>query len=103
MSTIDTHPILGQLSEADRRLSSVAALQAALAERRRIMARDGRATTLVAGLIGISGLFFMQPLAFYLILALLVIGLPLIWRHLMKEAREFAMTDEEIQAVLEQR
>jgi hypothetical protein len=29
-----------------------------------------------------------------------VIGLPLVWRHLLKEAREFVMTDEEIGEVL---
>jgi len=101
MQTIDKHPILGQLNEKERRSRDIAELQAALAERRRIMARDGKATTVVAGLIGISGLFFMQPLSFYLVLSLLVIGLPLVWRHLSKEARDFKMSDAEIQAVLD--
>jgi len=101
MNTIDTHPILGQLNESDRRLTEVDKLQDALHERRRILTRDGRATTIVAGLVGISGLFFMKPLSFYLILGLLLVGLPLVWRHLAKEAREFSMTDEEIQATLD--
>ena len=100
MRQLDNHPILGQLNERERQLRDVTALQAALEERRRIMRRDGRATVAVSGFVGISGLFFMQPLPFYLVLALLVIGLPLVWRHLMKEAREFAMHDADIQAVL---
>jgi len=101
MSKIDSHPILGLLNETQRRLTDVTHLQAALAERRRVMDRDGKVTTVVAGFIGISGLFFMNPLPFYLVLGLLVIGLPLVWRHLIKEAREFSMTDVEIQAVLD--
>jgi len=101
MKAIDTHPILGQLKEADRRLNDVSRLQEALEERRHIMERDGKLTTVAAGLVGISGLFFMKPFSFYLILGLLVVGLPLIWRHLTKEAREFRMSDEEIQAVLD--
>jgi len=100
MNTIDSHPILGQLNESQRRLKDIGQLQKALAERRRVMERDGKVTTVVSGIIGISGLFFMQPLPFYLVLGLLVIGLPLIWRHLVKEAREFVMTDEEIEEVL---
>ena len=100
MSAIDKHPILGQLKEKDRRLKDVNKLQEALAERRRVMERDGKVTTVVAGFVGISGLFFMKPLSFYIILGLLVLGLPLVWRHLIKEAREFKMSDEEIQAVL---
>jgi len=101
MSKIDSHPILGLLNETQRRLTDVTQLQAALAERRRVMDRDGKVTTLVAGFIGISGLFFMNPLPFYLVLGLLVLGLPLVWRHLVKEAREFSMSDEDIQAVLD--
>jgi hypothetical protein len=101
MTKIDNHPVLGQLNESDRRLTEVDKLQAALNERRRILARDGRATTIVAGIVGISGLFFMKPLSFYLILGLLLLGLPLVWRHLAKEAREFSMTDEEIQSILD--
>lgn len=100
MSTIDIHPILGQLNETERRLNDVTKLQNALSERRRIMDRDGKMTTVVAGIVGISGLFFMNPLPFYLVLGLLVLGLPLVWRHLVKEAREFTMTDEEIKTVL---
>ncbi|MCF7823913.1 MAG: hypothetical protein K9N35_07035 [Candidatus Marinimicrobia bacterium] len=100
MSAIDTHPILGQLNETDRRLKDVSKIQAAIAERRRILDRDGKLTTIAAGFVGISGLFFMQPLSFYLVLGLLALGLPLVWRHLVKEAREFTMTDEEIQAIL---
>lgn len=96
MTPIDQHPLLGQLSERDRQLSSVEDLQKALAERRRVMERDGKLTTVVSGLIGISALFFMKPLPFYIILGLLVFGLPLVWRHLVKEAREFSMTDQEI-------
>ncbi len=103
MSGIDNHPILGQLNETQRRLTDVNKLQEALTERRRVMDRDGKITTVVAGVIGISGLFFMQPLAFYLVLVLLVLGLPLVWRHLGKEAREFTMTDEEIREILEVR
>jgi len=101
MSHIDSHPILGQLNETQRRARSVPELQDALAERRRVMARDGKVTTVVAGFIGISGLFFMNPLPFYLILGLLVVGLPLVWRHLLQEAREFAMSDAEIQEILD--
>ena len=100
MTTIDEHPILGQLNETQRRLTDVAQIQEAVAERRRVMERDGKYTTVVAGLIGITGLFFMNPLPFYLVLGLLVIGLPLVWRHLLKEAREFVMTDEEIGELL---
>lgn len=100
MSKIDQHPILGQLNETERRLNDIALLQDALKERRRVMARDGKVTTVVAGVIGISGLFFMKPLPFYLVLGLLVLGLPLVWRHLVKEARDFTMTDDEIQEVL---
>lgn len=100
MSAIDEHPILGQLNEADRRLKDVALIQAAIAERRHVMDRDGKLTTIAAGFVGISGLFFLKPLSFYLVLGLLVIGLPLVWRHLIKEARDFTMNDEEIQAVL---
>lgn len=102
MSVIDQHPILGQLAEADRRDTTLASLQQALAERRCIMERDGKLTTIAAGFICISGLFFMQTLPFFLVLALLVIGLPLVWRHLIKEAREFSMTDVEIEDVLRQ-
>ncbi|MCF7807079.1 MAG: hypothetical protein K9M49_00510 [Candidatus Marinimicrobia bacterium] len=101
MSTIDTHPILGQLKESDRRTKNVDQLQAAIAERRRILDRDGKVTTVISGLIGISALFFMKPLSFYIILTLLILGLPAVWRHLVKEAREFAMTDEEIQSILD--
>jgi len=100
MSKIDEHPILGQLKASDRQLQDVQALQDAISERRRTLERDGKVTTVVAGLIGLSGLFFMKPLSFYLILALLVFGLPAIWRHLVKEAREFSMTDEEILQIL---
>ena len=100
MSTIDTHPILGQLNEKDRQLKDISKIQDALAERRRIMDRDGKLTTLAAGVVGISGLFFMKPLSFYLILGLLVIGLPLVWRHLVKEAREFNMSDDEVLKVI---
>lgn len=100
MNTIDSHPILGQLNESQRRLKDVAELQKALSERRRVMERDGKVTTVVSGMIGISGLFFMKPLPFYLVLGLLVLGLPLIWRHLVKEARAFAMTDAEIEEIL---
>jgi len=100
MSKIDSHPILGQLNETQRRLTDVRQFQEAIVERSRVMERDGKLTTVVAGLIGITGLFFMKPLPFYLILGLLVLGLPLVWRHLVKEAREFTMTDDEIKAVL---
>ncbi|MBT4035502.1 MAG: hypothetical protein HOB84_07395 [Candidatus Marinimicrobia bacterium] len=101
MSKIDSHPILGQLNDTQRRLTDVAEIQEALAERRRVMERDGKYTTVVAGVIGITGLFFMKPLPFYLVLGLLVVGLPLVWRHLVKEAREFIMTNEEIQTTLQ--
>ena len=101
MSKIDSHPILGQLNDTQRRLTDVAEIQEALAERRRVMERDGKYTTVVAGVIGITGLFFMKPLPFYLVLGLLVVGLPLVWRHLVKEAREFIMTNEEIQTPLQ--
>ncbi len=100
MSTMDKHPILGQLNENDRRLQDVDKIQTALTERRRIMDRDGKLTTVVAGFIGISGLFFMKQLPFLIILGLLVIGLPVLWIHLRKEAREFTLSDEEIQSVL---
>ena len=100
MSTIDNHPILGQLNETQRRLTDVEDIQAALEERRQIMDRDGKITTVVAGVVGISGLFFMNLLPFYLVLGLLVVGLPLVWRHLVKEAREFTMTDEEVAEIL---
>ncbi len=100
MSKIDTHPILGQLNETERRLTEVSKIQAALAERRRVMERDGKYTTFVAGLIGVSGLFFMNPLPFFLVIGLLLVGLPLIWRHLIKEAREFVVSDEEIEDIL---
>jgi len=100
MSNIDHHPILGQLSERDRQSNSVEDLQKALTERRRVMERDGKLTTIVSGIIGISALFFMKPLPFYLILGLLVAGLPLVWRHLVKEAREFRMTDDEIEELI---
>jgi hypothetical protein len=100
MSKFDDHPILGQLKESDRQLRDVQALQAAIAERRRILVRDGRVTTIVAGIIGMSGLFFMKPLSFYIILGLLILGLPAVWRHLIKEAHEFSMTDAEIQEAL---
>ena len=102
MNPLDTHPILGQLNESQRRLTEVSEIQKALKERRVVMERDGKITTIVAGIIGISGLFFMQPLPFYLILALLVIGLPLVWRHLVSEAKEFSMTDDEIKTILDQ-
>ena len=101
MSKIDSHPILGQLNDTQRRLTDVAEIQEALAERRRVMERDGKYTTVVAGVIGITGLFFMKPLPFYLVLGLLVVGLPLVWRHLVKEARDFIMTNEEIQTTLQ--
>ncbi len=100
MNSMDQHPILGQLNKTQRKLTSVAEIQEALAERRRLLERDGKLTTVVSGFIGISGLFFLQTLPFYLVLAMLVIGLPLIWRHLVKEAREFAMSDEEIEQIL---
>ena len=100
MNRLDQHPVLGQLTETQRRLTNVDLIQEALAERRRLLERDGKITTVVSGFIGISGLFFLQPLPFYLVLAMLVIGLPLIWRHLVKEAREFAMSDEEIEQIL---
>ena len=100
MSTIDNHPILGQLNETQRRLTDVEDIQAALEARRQIMDRDGKITTVVAGVVGISGLFFMNLLPFYLVLGLLVVGLPLVWRHLVKEAREFTMTDEEVAEIL---
>lgn len=101
MNPIDQHPILGQLSEKDRQLNDIQKIQNALLERRRIMERDGKLTTVAAGFIGISGLFFMQKLPFFLVLALLVFGLPLVWRHLVKEAREFTLEDDEIKAVLD--
>jgi len=100
MSAIDTHPILGQLNETDRRLKDISKIQEAIAKRRRIMDRDGKLTTLAAGVVGLSGLFFMKPLSFYLILGLLVVGLPLVWRHLVNEAREFSMSDDEILKVI---
>ncbi len=100
MNSLDTHTLLGQLNETQRQLKTVEELQSAMAERRRILARDGRATTVVAGVVGISGLFFMRELPFYLILGLLVVGIPLVWRHLVKEAAEFTLTDTEIEAVL---
>ncbi|MBC8376383.1 MAG: hypothetical protein H8E26_10090 [FCB group bacterium] len=100
MTNIDSHPILGQLNETQRGLKDVTEIQEALAERRRVMERDGKYTTVVAGIICITGLFFMNPLPFYLVLGLLVVGLPLVWRHLVKEAREFVMTDEEILEVV---
>ncbi|NQV50411.1 MAG: hypothetical protein HQ507_07935 [Candidatus Marinimicrobia bacterium] len=100
MNRLDQHPVLGQLTETQRRLTNVDQIQAALAERRRLLERDGKITTVVSGIIGISGLFFMQTLPFYLVLTLLVVGLPLIWRHLVKEARELAMSDDEIEQVL---
>jgi len=102
MSTIDKHPILGQLNETQRRYVNVNQLQEALAQRRKIMNRDGKLTTVVAGIIGISGLFFMKPLPFYIVLGLLVIGLPMVWNHLLREAREFSMSDKEIETILEQ-
>ena len=101
MSTIDTHPILGQLKEGDRRLRDVSSLQDAITERRRVMDRDGKLTTIAAGIAGITGLFFMKTLSFYLILGLLLVGLPLIWLHLKKEAIEFKMSDGEIRTVLD--
>ena len=100
MSGIHQHPILGQLNESERRLTKVSELQEALKARRRILERDGKLTTVAAGLIGISGLFFMQRLAFFLVLGLLLVGLPLVWRHLTREARDFSMTDEEIEEIL---
>ncbi len=81
MTLLDDHPILGQLNEQDRRLNNVVDIQAALKERRRVLERDGKLTTVASAFIGISGLFFMQELHFYLVLGLLVIGLPLVWRH----------------------
>ncbi len=101
MRTLDKHPILGQLNETDRRLTDVSKIKEALTERRRIMERDGKLTTVAVGIAGITGLFFMKPLSFYLILGLLVVGLPLVWRHLAKESKEFTMTNEEIKAVLD--
>ncbi len=101
MNAIDSHPVLGQLNPTQRNLTSVSQIQDALAEQRRVMARDGKYTTIVAGVISISGLFFLNPLPFYLVLGLLVIGLPLVWRHLQKEARDFKMTDDEIGEILE--
>jgi len=100
LNNIDQHPILGQLNEMQRKLTNVEQIQEVLAERRRLLQRDGKLTTVVSGFIGISGLFFMQTLPFYLVLAMLVIGLPLLWRYLVKEAREFAMSNEEIEQVL---
>jgi len=100
MSKIESHPILGQLNENQRGLTDVSKIQEALVERRRVMERDGKYTTVVAGVIGMTGLFFMNPLPFYLVLGLLVVGLPLVWRHLVKEAREFVMTDEEVEEIL---
>ena len=101
MSSIDKHPILGQLNENDRRLNDVQKIQEALSERRRVMERDGKLTTIVSGFIGISGLFFMKQLPFFIILSLLLVGLPVLWIHLGKEAREFNVTDEEIQIILD--
>ncbi len=100
MSHFETHPILSQLNESDRQLKEVSKIQDALAEHRRVMARDGKLTTIAVGFAGITGLFFMKPLPFYIILGLLVIGLPLVWRHLAKEAREFTMSDAEIEDIL---
>ena len=102
MKSLDQHPILGQLNEQERLLRSVPELQAAVTERRRIMMRDGRLTTIASGVIGISGLFFLNPLPFYLVLGLLVLGLPLVWRHLVNEAKDFAMEDDDIQAALDE-
>lgn len=101
MKSMNEHPILGQLKENERRLKDVEKIQEVLRERRRVMDRDGKLTTVAAGFVGITGLFFMKPLSFYLVLCLLVIGLPLVWRHLKKEAREFSMTDEEIKSLLD--
>ena len=84
MSTLDKHPILGQLTEKERQLKDVSKLQDALEKRRAVLERDGKLTTVVAGIVGISGLFFMKTLSFYLILGLLVIGLPLVWRQVGK-------------------
>jgi len=103
MNALDKHPILGQLKESDRLITDVEKIQSALSERRDIMERDGKLTTIASGVAGMTGLFFMKPLPFYIILGLLVIGLPLIWRHLKQEAREFTMTDAEIETVLENR
>ncbi len=100
MNKIDSHPILGQLNEAQRKFTDVGEIQEAITQRSRVMERDGKVTTVVAGVIGISGLFFLNPLPFYLVLGLLVIGLPLVWRYLVKEAREFKMSDEEIRSAL---
>ncbi|MCF6237524.1 MAG: hypothetical protein L3J79_01705 [Candidatus Marinimicrobia bacterium] len=98
---MEKHPILGQLNDNDRRLQDVSKIQEALAERRRVMDRDGKLTTVVAGIIGITGLFFMKQLPFFIILGLLVIGIPVLWIHLGKEAREFTVSDAEIQSVLD--
>ena len=103
MSAFDKHPILGQLKESDRLLQDVAKIQEAVNARSWIMERDGKITTVVAGIIGISGLFFMKQLPFFIILGLLVVGLPVLWIHLGKEAREFSVTDEDIQSVLDDR
>ena len=75
MRLIDKHPILGQLKESDRQLKDVARLQEAIVERRKILERDGKVTTIIAGFVGISGLFFMKPLSFYLILGLQLLRL----------------------------
>ncbi|MEA3287244.1 MAG: hypothetical protein U9Q77_07705 [Candidatus Marinimicrobia bacterium] len=100
MSAIDKHPILGQLKESDRLLNDVAKLQTAVKERSRIMERDGKITTVISGIIGISGLFFMNQLPFFIILGLLVVGLPVLWIHLGKEAREFTISDDEIREAI---
>ena len=97
---LEEHPIIGQLKQEDRQSRDVDTILKAIEERSRIMDRDGKATTIVTGVVGISGLFFNKPLAFFLVLALLVVGLPLVWIHLRKEAREFTMTREEVEAVL---
>lgn len=99
---MDNHPIVGQLNETQRRSESVEQIQAAMAERRRVMERDGKLTTIASGFIGLSALFFLNPLPFYLILAMMIVGLPLVWRHLVREAREFTITDEELKSLLEE-
>jgi len=100
VNKIDSHPILGQLNETQRKFTDIGEIQEAITQHSQVMERDGKITTVVAGVIGISGLFFLNPLPFYLVLGLLVIGLPLVWRYLVKEAREFKMSDEEIRSVL---
>lgn len=102
MNRLDSHPVVGQLNETQRRSKSVEQIQAALAERRRVMERDGKLTTIAAGFIGLSALFFMNPLPFYLILAMMIVGLPMVWRHLVKEAREFTITDDELKTLIEE-